>query len=311
MNVLIDSAIFTLQQNGGISRLWRSLLPALRAAMPDATFSPSLAPDWWISTYYKPAPLGVRSLVMVYDLIAQKYPLIDRNRTDAVDLRRAVAEALAVVSISQTTASDVKRLLNRDSVVAYPGVDAGYGKVLPSDVERFQNFVGKPYILVVGNRGLYKNVQALYQAWKLWEGARYHKLLCIGGEDGLPQDAAFVAGNPDTWMHMKLDDTDLQAAYAGATALAYPSLMEGFGLPIIEAMACGCPVVCDTTMSEVAGNAALTCDVTRPRQIAAVLSAALDYEIRLERITAGVERAKRYTWPQMAQTVAETLRRAA
>lgn len=149
MNILIDTAIFQLQAQGGISRLWRSLLPALHDAMPDATFTASLPPDWWISTYYRQAPLSVKSLTVCYDLIPFKYPLID-NRADCADIQRSIAEASAVVSISHSTADDVKERLGRDSSVAYPGVDADFGKVKPSDVERFQQFISKPYVLEIG-----------------------------------------------------------------------------------------------------------------------------------------------------------------
>jgi glycosyltransferase involved in cell wall biosynthesis len=307
LNILVDNAIFTMQQNGGISRLWRSLLPALQRALPEAIFAPTQPPDWFISTYYRPAPSGVRSLAMVYDCIPFKYPLIP-NRADRADIRRAVAEATVVVSISRQTAADVQYILRRDSVVAYPGVEADFGKVLPSEVERFQAFVGRPYMLMVGRRGLYKNAQAVYQAWGLWSGAQDYKLLCVGGEDNLPQDVAFANRYPGTWQRVVLSDADLRAAYAGATALIYPSLMEGFGLPVIEAMACGCPVICDHTLHEVAGGAALYADMTRPRQIASALNAVLDMSARMERVLAGLDWARRYTWTGMAEQIAGVLK---
>lgn len=306
MNILIDTAIFHLQSQGGVSRLWRSLIPALADTMPDATFDPSLPPDWFISTYYKRAPLGVKSLVMVYDLIAQRYPLIDSNRDDMIDLRGAVQNASAIVSISQTTAHDVQQTFGKASTVAYPGVDAEFGKVKPSDVDRFRAYIGKPYILVVGRRGLYKNVQALYQAWGLWPDHNNYRLLCVGGEEMLPQDAAFDSRYGDTRLRMVLDDHDLPLAYAGAAALVYPSLMEGFGLPLVEAMACACPVICDPAMREVTGGCALYADTTRPRAIADALSAPMD----LEKVITGVERAKQFTWGGMAAKIAEALRAA-
>lgn len=308
MNLLIDTAIFQLQAQGGISRLWRSLLPALRDAMPDATFDPSKPPDWFVSTYYRPAPLGVRSLALVYDLITDKYPLIE-NRADSADIHRVVAEASAVVSISHQTAVDVKRILGKDSTVAYPGVDADFGKVKPSDVERFQQFVGKPYVLVVGRRGGYKNVQSLYQAWRLWPAHKDYKLLCIGGEEPLPADVAFAQGNPDTWQRMSLNDADLATAYAGALCLVYPSLMEGFGLPLVEAMACACPVICDRSLNELLY---MDCDVLLPKSIAAWLDRfASDPSMRLTWGLAGVEQSNRYRWSNMAAQVANALREVA
>jgi len=311
MNILVDSAIFQLQSQGGISRLWRSLLPALRNALPEATWTAQQPPDWFISTYYKPAPLGVKSLVLVMDFIQERYPLIGAHHPDAVDKRRAIAEATALVAISQQTADDTQRFCGRPAAVAYPGVDASFGKVQPSDVERFQAYIGKPYLIVVGRRGLYKNVQALYQAWAFWGAHADYKLLCVGGEDNLPQDAAFAGRYSDTWQRMVLDDHELQFAYAGATALVYPSLMEGFGLPLVEAMACGCPIICDRAMQEVAGDAAIYCDVTRPRQIAAALNELLMPVPRMQHMMAGVKHAQQYRWEAMAQIVAGVIRGAA
>lgn len=307
MNILIDGAIFQLQSQGGISRLWRSLLPALRDAMPEAINDLAVPPDWFISTYYKPAPLGVRSLVVVMDWIAERYPLIGQYHPDAVDKRRAVANATAVVAISQMVADDTRRYAGKVATVAYPGLDAEFGRVLPSDVTRFRAYIGKPYILCVGKRGLYKNVQALYQAWALWGAHAGYKLVCVGGEDNLPQDTAFAGRYPDTWQRVVLDDYDLQLAYAGAAALCYPSLMEGFGLPLIEAQACACPVICDPSVHEVAGDAAYYVDTTRPRQIADALDV-VTTQPDATRLAAGAAWVKQFTWTGMAQTIAGVLR---
>ena len=305
MNIHIDGAIFMLQARGGVSTLWRNLTPALHAALPDATFDADQPPDVFLSTYYRPAPLGVPSVALIYDLIALRYPGLP-NAADAADIRRAVREATAVVSISQQTADDVRTLLGRDSAVAYPGVDQDLGKVTPSSVQTFQSSIGKPYVLVIGRRGYYKNVQSIYQAWLLWSGAASHALVCIGGEDSLPQDRAFAARYD--WRRLDLDNAHLASAYAGATALVYPSIMEGFGLPIVEAMLCGCPVVCGAATYEVGWDAAIYTDVTLPIKIAGALDACLDPSYRIGKITAGVERARSFTWAKMAETVANVIR---
>ncbi len=311
MNIHIDPAIFTIQQQGGISRLWRSLLPALRSAMPDATFDRMARPDVFLSTYYARAPLGTRSIAMVYDCIGLKYPLISPYRSDMIDLQLAVSEAQAVIAISRQTAQDIAHFLGRESVVAYPGVDEYFGQIAPSTVAAFQKRVGSPYLLVVGNRGLYKNVQALYQAWAWWEAHRDYRVVCVGGEDTLPQDRAFAQRYEGTWLQMRLHDDDLRAAYAGAAALIYPSLMEGFGLPVIEAMAAGCPVICDPALREVGGEAAFYCSMTQPQQIAAALNDVLDAGHRLAHIQQGLAWAKRFRWTEMARIVAGVIREVA
>lgn len=310
MNILIDTAIFSLQQQGGISKLWRSLLPALRDAMPDCTFAPQLPPDIFISTYYRPSPVGVRSLALVYDLIVDRLPYLP-NRSDSADIHRAVNEASDVVSISHRTADDVKELCGRDSAVAYPGVAEDFGSVHYADVERFRQYVGKPYVLMVGKRGLYKNAQALYQAWSQWAAHINYKVLCVGGEQPLPQDIAFANRYKDSWQQVQLDDKDLALAYAGAHCLVYPSFIEGFGLPIVEAMTCGCPVVCDHTMAEIGAGAALYCDVAKPRSIVLRLDELANPALWLTHSTLGIEQAKRFTWSGMARKLADVLRSAA
>lgn len=309
MNIHIDSAIYALQQRGGISKLWTALLPELRTALPDATFDNDAPPDLYISTYYQPAPLGVKSLALVYDCIALKYPNIDSNRADVADMRRAVAEASAIVSISKSTAADVQRYFGRDSVVAYPGVNQDMGKVMPSAVDAFRRRIGAPYVLVVGNRGLYKNVQSLYQAWGLWPAHEQYKLLCVGGEDMLPQDAAFDARYPGVRQRVVLDDTDMALAYAGATCLVYPSLMEGFGLPLVEAMICGCPIVCDEIMREVCGVAGTRIDATIPKMICDALREITEFiEVRVYTTNQGINLSHQYTWLAMAATIADVIR---
>ena len=273
MNIHIDDVIFSLQANGGISQIWAHLLIMLKdharvtvgPVAPDDT-------DWFLSSYYTLPPNGMKSLVLVYDMIAERYPLIGPSHPDAVRKRAAIKTATAVVAISGQTAADVLAVTGRPvNAVAYPAVQAMFGDNIPAaEVQGFKDQLtgGQPYVLVMGNRGLYKNVQALYQAWPFFPDHDRYKLVCVGGERELPQDIAFDTRYPGTWVHVALNDTDKQIAYCGASMLVYPSLMEGFGIPPVEAYRCHCAVVCGDTMREVMGDAAFYCDVTRPRSIA-------------------------------------------
>src|SRR5207253_8261841 len=105
--------------------------------------------------------------------------------------------------------------------------------------------------------------------------------------------------------------TSLVALYAGAEAFLFPSLAEGFGLPVLEAMACGTPVVTSdrSSLPEVAGDAAVLCDPTDPESIGEALSSVLrdpDLAVRLGR--SGLERAARYTWERRARETASLYR---
>lgn len=301
MNLAIDSAIFERQRTGGISKIWNALIPRLAhsfgvaAALADA--------DVFISTYYRRAPLGLPSLVLVYDMIAERYPGVGRFHPDGVDKRRAIAEATRIVAISEQTACDVTKFTGRKvDAIAYPGIERDYGIVLMDKVDQFRAFVGKPYLLVVGNRGLYKNVSVLYQAWGTWEPRDKYAIVCIGGETALPQDAAFDAKFPGVRKVMQLSDADMSVAYSGASALVYPSLIEGFGLPPLEAMACGCPVVCGETMREVCGNHAHYADVTRPKDVQRALYEVVDAPMVVKPCL------EQFCWDKMAGTIAQVIR---
>lgn len=311
MNVHVDDVIFHLQAAGGISRVWRSLMPELRA-LPGLTFDPDAAPDLFISTYYAPAPRGVKSLAVVYDCIAERFATIGAQHPDAVAKRAAVRAAGGVVAISQFSADDCLRFCGRDAAVAYCGGGEVFQRVTPHAVTVFQQRYGilKPYVLLVGRRDLYKNAQALYQAWPLWSAHQQHMVVVVGGEAPTPADRAFGERYPGAWMQIKPDDADLAAAYSGATALAYPSIWEGFGLPILEALACGCPVVMghNGAGEEVARGAAFYGDPLLPRSYAAALDACLEPSARLHQAIDGLARAKQFTWRKMAESMARAIR---
>jgi glycosyltransferase involved in cell wall biosynthesis len=176
--------------------------------------------------------------------------------------------------------------------------------------------VRSPYVLWVGTLEPRKNLERTVQgfAHAVTEAELDEVQLCLVGPRG------WLRGDPDELLAGRRDRVrwlgsvprdELPALYAGAEAFVFPSLAEGFGLPVLEAMACGAPVVTSdrSALPEVAGDAALLCDPTDPGSIGEAVGRVLrdrDLAGRLRR--AGLERAAGYTWDRMARETASRYR---
>ncbi len=300
MNILIDDTIFKLQSHGGISTIWHKLIARLPALLPDCTFDLSLPADIFLSSYYQPAPVGAKSVVMCYDWITSRYPGL-AQRPDRAWQFAAIERADAVIAISQWTASDVTKFTGKSSVVAYPATSLE--RANHEDVQAFKVKYQLPdrYVLIVGRRDLYKNVSTYFQAAAMLPPS--FLTLCVG--DGT--EPAMTYGRPARGLH--LPPEELAAAYTGALCLVYPSLYEGFGLPVLEAYACGCPVICGNggALPEI-NEAAVVVDVTKPRAIAEALVKLSDPGQRIDHILRGYEVVKRFSWERMAEQVAGVIR---
>ncbi len=141
----------------------------------------------------------------------------------------------------------------------------------------------------------------MWQALKMMNPRPF--VLCIGGE---------YSEHPMMGTHLRLEPDELAAAYSGALCLIYPSLYEGFGLPLLEAYACGCPVVCGDggALAEI-NEAARVVNVTRPMEVASAIVDMHDHGIRIEHILRGYEVEKRFSWAKMAQGIAVVIRHVA
>jgi len=169
--------------------------------------------------------------------------------------------------------------------VAHPGVGAAFG-------ERGRaHELASPYVLGLGTLEPRKNLARLVEAWRRLGGD--HALVLAGGE-GWGERPELT--HPRIITPGYVGDADVAAYYRGAAVFVYPSLYEGFGMPIVEAMACGAPVVASShpSLDEACGSAAVRVDPLDPDAIAAGIAAALAR--RGELVRAGLEHARRFTW---------------
>ena len=226
----------------------------------------------------------------------------------ALNITRKRADAIIVPS--QATADDcVEAGLDASRITVIPH-GLSHTPVTADQVEDFRARwdLTRPYILWVGTREPRKNLPTLLAAYRQMEDADLD--LVLVGPAGWGSDPTDAPLAPDR-VHVlgRLDDADLACAYAGARVFTFPSLWEGFGLPVLEAMAHGTPVVTSagTCMEEVTGDAGLLVEPTDAAALAAALRTAAG-DAHDDLAAAGIERARRFTWEASATAHAEVYR---
>ena len=232
-------------------------------------------------------------------------------------LHRALAwRGVRIATVSTHASGEIARHLRLDPAdVAVVGEGAEHILRAPADAGLHARLgLERPYVLAVGSLAPHKNLASLGATAVMLAG-RGMDLVVTGGLDarvfaaaGLPPQARLVG---------RVDDAGLRALYEGAACFVFPSLHEGFGLPALEAMACGCPVVASraAALPEVCGDAALLADPHTPADIAAAVARVIETPALATALReAGRARAAGFTWPAAAArlaALAETLDREA
>ena len=235
----------------------------------DFTIGPNIPVDIFHSPYMflPPRRKGTVNLLTVHDLINFQQPFSIRGSVRALTLRLAISRADHFICISDTTKGELIRI--------FPSVSEEQIHVIPQGIDNFfiEDHAGdpvslntaKPYILYVGAREGYKNFSSLVNFLKdsIWKDRV--DVVCVGGGSFTSAEVNTfrVSGLHNVIHHAGfITSPQLKFLYSNAVALMYTSLAEGFGLPILEAMASGCPVVCGnfSSMKEVANGNAIGVD---------------------------------------------------
>lgn len=281
---------------------------------------PAWRPDVIHETFYSATGLGRRRLptvVTVHDMIHERYPEMFADRgLGSLEKARAVARADHVICVSEATRRDLCELLRfpvEKTSVVHHGVDmpvlhASEGAAMPPR---------QPFLLYVGLRGGYKNFSGLVQA--VAQSHRLRGVFDVVAFGGPPlsaaelEAAAAMGMAPAQLRYAGREERTLAGLYRSAAAFVYPSLYEGFGMSLLEAMAHDCPVVssCHGPCPEVCGNAAEYFDGKSSDDTARAIEAVVYSSVRRnELIQRGRERIAGFTWQRCAAGTRDAYKRA-
>jgi glycosyltransferase involved in cell wall biosynthesis len=300
----VERRIVTLPPS---SHTWRTAWSRLGRPAVERFVGPLDA--FHFSDWMYPAQRGGIRATTVYDLSPIHHPEWVAPLTARMHGRKYAEAARScdvVLAISSYTARDVTETLRVPAervAIARPGVHARYSP------EGNRADLGAPYLLSVATLEPRKNLGTLVEAFGLVRARR-------------PELQLVVAGAPVSWAEQNLHgegvralgyvpDTDLPALYRGAAALVYPSLFEGFGMPVVDAMASGIPVVASShpSLDDAAGEAAVRADPQSPVAIASAIERAMAEREGL--VPLGLEHARQFTWKACGEAVLAAYARAA
>lgn len=258
---------------------------------------------FWSPGFMPPAYYGKTPVVLtVHDLTHLHYYKSHHRIYYNYIIRRLIKKATSIITVSE---------FSKNELLSWSGIDKKivqriYNGVSPSFTSTGNaTNIGRPYILYIGNRRSYKNVVGLIRAFA--KSGLSLKGFTLG-----------LSGKPDTsLLNLEIElglsgsihyfgfipENELPSVYRGAHALAFVSMYEGFGLPVLEAMACGVPVLTSTTSSlpEIAGGSALLVDPNNIEDISTGLqSISLDHTLRNQLISKGIKNSRLFSWDKTA-----------
>jgi glycosyltransferase involved in cell wall biosynthesis len=273
----------------------------------------------WVPHYNAPLYYPGLMVVTIHDMAPLALPEILKSalkrKYAKLLIERAVKQAAAILSVSEFTAKELRERLGvpaKKITVTHLGIDVDW----PDTAQPHSEIDGVPYLLYVGNVKPNKNLGLLLRAFARVSDLLPYRVLLVGRMEGFGTgDQAAIAqakkmGNRVRFAGV-VPDKDLISLYAGASALVFPSLYEGFGLPLLEAMRFGCPVLCSTAASlpEVAGDAALYFDPHSEQELADSLLMVRDSAKMMKLRLAGEERIKQFSFQECAERSAGVMNR--
>jgi len=322
--ILFDGIIYKLQSSGGVSVVFNELLsrlpresytllgfkeePPLNLSSENYIYeSPRILEryrralishnfDLFHSTYYRlPAVKSCKVVTTVHDYTYERFASGFRRAVHSFQKRKCISESDKIICVSENTRQDLLEFSGASyeerTVVIHNGVSSDYYFRPEIDTE--------PQLIFVGARSGYKNFKSVVYALSSIEDIN---LVCVGG-GGLSRTELkflekYLSGR---YRHTGyLTNSELNLEYNRSLCLIYPSMYEGFGIPILEAMRAGCPVIAinSSSIPEVAGEAAILMDTGEPDEILNALKSIMFSTVRDDLVVKGLAQSKKFTWDE-------------
>jgi glycosyltransferase involved in cell wall biosynthesis len=290
-------------------RVWHPLYPQLRQMAIDWNFLGNSRKKIWLSTYYT-TPLswsGVQ-VAFVYDFIHEAYRHTywqdDPTIADLTIKNKAksIKNADLIICISESTRQDLLRLYQvplEKTAVVHLAHHPIFSVAIKSKDKR-----EKEFILFIGNRSRYKGFDTLLEAFASWK-QQDMDLVCAGGGEWSEMETQKISKYgllKRLTLFPQTSDEHLAELYNQASAFVYPSHYEGFGIPLLEAMACGCPIVASRIPSfvEVARDVPFYFTPGKSEELIVGLEKSMNKDENLWRRQAGLSLSHKYTWEKTA-----------
>ena len=271
-----------------------------------STFKYDIFHPTYFNPYYldllKNKPLVVTVLDMISEIYPEYYPL---NSKVSIFKKLVTTKAAKIITISENTKRDLVTLfdLNPEKIEV---IYLGNSLIINNSNVNSNIVLPKNYLLFVGNRTIYKNFYFLIKSIeKVLLSNKDLKIICTGQSFSDTEIDFFkMLGINDNMLHYFADDNLLAELYSNAIAFIFPSLYEGFGIPVLEAFNCGCPCLMSNTSSlpEVGGSASLYFDPKSAESIqSAVIKIISDTDLRQELRVKGYSQLQKFSWEKTAK----------
>ncbi len=264
--------------------------------------------DLYHATYFDPfflrhirnKPYAVTFHDMTYERLSVEYPELATDKTVVLHKKEIIKRAAAIIAVSESTKRDVVDILgiSADKITVIPLANS---ISMNSSTIKVDKYANEQFLLYVGNRQLYKNflpfISSITELIKEYEICVY----CAGGGQFTNTERAFFKKSniEDSVKHIPIDNASLASLYSSAIAFVFPSLYEGFGIPILEAMTNGCPCILSDSSSlpEVGGDAAIYMDARSRESMSSTVKKVLDDKIMRDLMAGkGLTQAAKFSW---------------